>query len=118
MGDINHKTSEYHHSVCSRYRTAAVDMVDATYADNARKFLNSALGIVVILCEPHDSRRFVSYLFPIARETRLGKHRVLRKGRCKSKTLRSVVSTLQYLHLILTTVATELLLLCEVDTLI
>jgi len=75
-----------------------------------RKFLNSALGILVILCKPHDSRRFVSYLFPIASETRLGRNRVLRKGRCKSKTLHNVVSTSQYLHLILTTVVPELLL--------
>lgn len=100
--EINHKTGEYHRSECSRYGTAAVDMADATYADNARKFLNGALGILVILREPRDSRRFVSYLFPIARETRLGRYRVLRKGRCRSKNLRGVASTLQYLHLIST----------------
>lgn len=83
--EINHKTGEYHRGERSRYRTAAVDMADATYADNARKFLNSALGILVILREPHDSRCFVSYLFPIASETRLGRHRVLRKGKFKSR---------------------------------
>lgn len=50
--EINHKTGEYHRGERSRYGTAAVDMADATYADNARKFLNSALGILVILREP------------------------------------------------------------------